>query len=308
MEASPDELIRRIRGSNILALPQSASRILELAKNPENGPPEYAVPISSDPGLTAQILRFANSSFFGFQHKITSIQIALSLICVRTIKNFVLWNAVFALLPNPRVGPFHLKLVFQDALRRAVFCKVFASYFVAPDPEEVFVAGLFQDIAVPVLAENWPQDYEELLNDLRNNGGHLSDWEREHFGWNHADAGAILAKEWGFGDDFAQTIRGHVLFDFENIQTEQDLINSVVRLSSMLPSAEAIQWEEADQFFGAFYKIAQKRFLGDKGVPNPSTLFAEVDAQYDNLLEMTQTPKPPCSLSEFQQRYHESFE
>lgn len=308
MDALPDELTRRIRGSNILALPQSASKVLELAKNPENGPPEYAVPISADPGLTAQILKFANSSFFGFRYKITTIQSALSLICVRTIKNFVLWNAVFALLPNPKVGPFSLKLVFQDALRRAVFCKVFADYFATTDPEEVFVAGLFQDIAVPVLAENWPQGYEEVLNQLKKNGGHLSDWERKSFGWDHAEAGALLAKEWGFGDDFAQTIQKHVRLSFDNIQTDQDLIDSIIRLSSMLPSADNNQWNEADEFFAAFYKISQKQFLGDKGMPNPMTLFAEVDTQYEDMLHITQTPVPPCSLSEFQKRYHESFE
>ncbi|MDR0391204.1 MAG: HDOD domain-containing protein, partial [Planctomycetaceae bacterium] len=146
----PDCLAQELHSCKLLALPQSAARVLELAKNPENGPPELAVPISADPGLMAQILRFANSSFFGFQHKITAVQMALSLICIRTIKNFVLWNAVFAMLPNPKVGPFVLRLVLQDALRRGVFCKVFASYFQGIDPEEIFVVGLFQDIAVPI--------------------------------------------------------------------------------------------------------------------------------------------------------------
>lgn len=306
-EASPDDLIKCIKGSRVLALPQSASKVLELAKNPENGPPEYSVPISADPGLTAQVLKFANSSFFGFRHRITTIQSALTLICVRTIKNFVLWNAVFAMLPDPKIGPFRLKLIFQDALRRGVFCKSFASYFPAADPEEVFVAGLLQDIAIPVLAQHWPKGYENILLDLKENGGHLSQWENEHFGWSHADAGAMLAEEWGFEPQFAQAIRGHIRFDFDRIETEQDLVNSIVRLSSMLPSASRSEWEEGDAFFQAFYKVSQKRFLGEKGVPSPAVLFSEVDTMYEDLLQMTQIPKPNCSLTEFQRQYFESF-
>ncbi|MGL6196656.1 MAG: HDOD domain-containing protein, partial [Thermoguttaceae bacterium] len=98
--------LERIKGMCIHAFPQSASRVLELSKDSNNGPPEYAVPISADIGLTTQVLKFVNSSFFGFRYKITTVQMALSLVCVRTIRNFVLWNAVFTTLPNPKCGPF----------------------------------------------------------------------------------------------------------------------------------------------------------------------------------------------------------
>lgn len=304
----PEELIRRIHGSCLLALPQSAAKVLKLAKNPENGPPEYAVPISADPGLTMQILKFANSSFFGFRHKITTIQTALSLICVHTVKNFVLWNAVFALLPDPKVGPFQLKRIFRDALRRGVFCKVFASYCSSLDPEEVFVAGLFQDIAIPILAQQWPKQYETLLNRLDQDEEQLSLLEHRTFGWNHADAGALLVSEWGFDDRFAKTIREHAMSDFKNVVTQQELFDAVVRLSAFLPSSGHNDWKEADLFFAALHKILPKHLREDKKMPTPGDLFLETDLQFEDLLQITQTSLPKYSLTDFQRRYLSSFE
>ncbi len=306
-EDSYPELFKQIKKSNVLALPQSAAKILELSKNPENGPPEYAVPISADPGLMVQILRFVNSSFFGFRYNITTIQAALSLVCVRTIKNFVLWNAVFALLPNPRSGPFNLKLVFQDALRRGVFCKALASYIRGLDPEELFVAGLFQDMAIPVLARVWPKEYAELLTRQHVEHIRLSELEERQFGWNHAIAGAFLVETWGFGSDFAKSVRNHILPVFDHDGSKSGIIDAVVALSSLLPSALDDTWQEGDEFYTAYYKIMKKSILLDK-MPLLNQLFTDIDEQYRDLLTITATPSPPLTLTDFQRLYSESLD
>src|SRR5208283_5806863 len=105
------------------ALPQCAIWLLELSQDPENGPAEFAAPIEADPGLTGQVLKFVNSSYFGFSRKISSVKVGISLVGVRTIKNFALWNAVFSLVPNPKCGPFDLKNLWQDSLRRGLFAR-----------------------------------------------------------------------------------------------------------------------------------------------------------------------------------------
>lgn len=309
MDKTPqqEELWRRIKDSSILALPQSAAMVLQLSKDENNGPPEYAVPISADPGLTAQILKFANSSFFGFRYKITTIQMALSLICVRTVKNFVLWNALFALMPNPKVGLFQLKRFFQDALRRGIFCKLYAAQFEQLDPEELFVAGLFQDIAVPVLVQNWSKEYDRLLRETNDNGARLSDLEQECFGWTHADAGAMLVTEWGLGDSYARFARNHLTCDFDAVDTPDRLADAIVYLSSMLPSSGDEQWSDADSFFAHLHKI-NRTLLKPGAAMEPGELFAAVDEQYGDMLKITQTPPPTRTLVDFQKLYFQTFE
>ncbi len=304
----PPKLLKQIKGSQIQALPLTATKVLELSKNPENGPQEYAVAISADPGLAAQILRFANSSFFGFKHKIATIQMALSLISTRTIKNFIIWNAVFAMMPNPRIGSFVLKLVFQDALRRGVFCKIYGSYFNGPDPEELFVAGLFQDIALPVLVQNWPKEYEDIFEQIKSEGGRISVLEQDIFGWDHSQAGAYLVNEWKVGEGIANSVYRHKNTNIGDVKTEEDLCDAIVALSSLIPSAKDGVWKETDEFFVLFQKLNQlKRFLGNRGVPLPLPLFSEVDSQYEDMLQITQTPSPARNLVAFQRQYFLSF-
>ena len=98
-----------LRNAQLPALPQSAISLLELSQDPDNGPAEFAIPIEADPGLTGQVLKFVNSSYFGFSREISSVKLAITLVGIRTIKNFALWSAVFSLMPNPKCGPFDLK-------------------------------------------------------------------------------------------------------------------------------------------------------------------------------------------------------
>src|SRR5260221_3540663 len=154
-----------LSSAQLPALPQSAIRLLELSQNPDNGPAEFAVPIEADPGLTGQVLRFVNSSYFGFSREISSVRLAITLVGVRTIKNFAVWSAVFSLMPNPKCGPFDLRNLWQDSVRRALFARAMARLLGVKDGEEAFAAALLQDMAVPLLAKELAADYKQLLED-----------------------------------------------------------------------------------------------------------------------------------------------
>ena len=167
-----------LAGAQLPALPQSAIRLLQLSQDPENGPAEFAVPIESDPGLTGQVLKFVNSSYFGFAREISSIKLAITLVGIRTIKNFALWSAVFSLMPNPKCGPFDLKSLWQDSLRRGLFARAMGRLLGQVDSEDLFAAALLQDMAVPLLAKELPEEYDKLFQ-ARQSGTHAAVGTRE---------------------------------------------------------------------------------------------------------------------------------
>ncbi len=294
------KLTRKIKGACVLALPQSAAKILELAKDPDSGPPEFAAAISVDLGLTSQILRFVNSSYFGFRSKITTIQMALSLVYGRTIRNFILWNAVFALLPNPKCGPFELKKICQDAMRRGIFARALASYFMELDAEELFICAMFQDMALPVLAQTWPVEYAEILGARQKDGKRLSEFEQAKFGWDHAIAGAFLVHEWGFDDKFADSIEAHTKTDFRfdtHTATPAQLRNAIVAVSSFLPSVLDDEWTEADRFLEGYFRVHRK------GIPYPDSLFRMIDQQVVEMMAIAQLEQVPKTLIDFHRQY-----
>ena len=95
------------------------------------------------------------------------MKLGIKLVGVRTIKNFALWNAVFSLIPNPKCGPFDLKSLWQDSLRRALFGRLLGRHLGLKNGDEVFTAALLQDMAVPVLAKEVPLVYAKLLEARR---------------------------------------------------------------------------------------------------------------------------------------------
>jgi HD-like signal output (HDOD) protein len=84
------ELKKILAKAQLPGLPHSLIRIMDLSRDPAIGCADIAVPVEVDPGLTGQVLRFVNSSYFGFSRKISSVKMAVVLLGIRTIQSFAL--------------------------------------------------------------------------------------------------------------------------------------------------------------------------------------------------------------------------
>ncbi len=278
-----------LSGAQLPALPQSAIRLLQLSQDPENGPAEFAVPIETDPGLTGQVLKFVNSSYFGFAREISSIKLAITLVGIRTIKNFALWSAVFSLMPNPKCGPFDLKCLWQDSLRRGLFARLMGRLLGQADSEDLFAAALLQDMAIPLLAKELPEEYDKLFEARRGGRTRLSGLEQERFGWTHAEAASIMARRWSLPEEFANLIESHIAF--EDLVSQGATPGQVaVSLSALLPSVRDDTWFERDTFVTAYCQLTGKST--DELVP----LMAEIDAGFEEFAPVLKLGKPSKTL------------
>ena len=279
-----------LNNAQLPALPQSAIRLLELSQNPDNGPAEFAKPIESDPGLTGQVLKFVNSSYFGFAREISSVKLAITLVGIRTIKNFALWSAVFSLMPNPKCGPFDLKSLWQDSLRRGLFARAFGKLLGMKEAEELFASALLQDMAIPLLAKEEPQRYLKLLEARTLGEARLSELERAEFGWTHADAAGFMARKWSLPEEFAQLIEAHIKID-EFLSTGcKEPGKLAVAVSALLPANHDSQWHERARFIEAFQKLA-----GGKG-RTIDDIFNQVDQEFADFAPVLKLPAPAKSL------------
>lgn len=290
--AATIDLKRVLSDAQLPALPQSAVQLLDLSQDPDNGPPEFAVPIESDPGLASQVLRFVNSSYFGFAHEISTVRLALTLVGVRSVKNFVLWSAVFSSIPQPKCGPFDLKRAWQDSLRRALFARGLAKELRITEVEEVFCAALLQDVALPLLAGAAPQVYEKLLEKRRETDIRLSELEQRVFGWTHAEAGGMVCRQWNLPDRLAALVENHADIQRCAAAAESDPGSAAVALSALLPSAADAAWTERELFEHAW----QRTMVGNG--PEIPSLFGEVDHQFTELAPLLKLSSSSQTLTE----------
>ncbi len=279
-----------LSSAQLPALPQSAIRLLELSQDPENGPTEFASPIESDPGLTGQVLRFVNSSYFGFSREIASVKLAITLVGIRTIKNFALWSAVFSLMPNPKCGPFDLKSLWQDSLRRALFARSIAQFLGMKEAEEPFAAALLQDMAIPLLAKEAPEAYLHLLEARQEGRNRLSQLEEEAFDWNHAQAAGMMARQWNLPESFARLVEAHLCVDRWIDQPAEHPDCLAVALSALLPAANDPAWPECEQLQAYYARICP---AAPDSLPG---LLAKTDADFDQFAPVLKMTAPAKSL------------
>ncbi len=293
MTTAAPELKDLLRSAQLPALPQSAIRLLELSQNPDNGPAEFALPIEADPGLTGQVLKFVNSSYFGFSREINSVKLAITLVGIRTIKNFALWSAVFSLMPNPRCGPFDLKSLWQDSLRRALFARNFGKLLGMKEAEECFAAALLQDMAIPLLAKEIPQRYLKLFQDRADGQQRLSHLEQTHLGWTHADAAAFMCRAWSLPEEFAALIESHCQLDELVATGSKSPGKLAVALSSLLPASSDKEWNDRDRFLAVFQQLTAAN-----GISAPNFL-AEVDKAFEEFAPVLRLATPATTLAQY---------
>lgn len=283
-------LEKLLANAQLPALPQSAIHLLQVSQRPEAGPPEYAVPIEADPGLTSQVLRFVNSSYFGFSREISSVRLAVTLVGVKTIKNFVLWSAVFSLMPSPKCGPFDLRTLWQDSLRRAIFAREMGRICHSKETEELFAAALLQDMAVPILAKEVPDLYTRLLTARNEGRRRLSAIEDAVCGWNHAQAAALIGRRWNLPERFIQLMEMHLLNPRNS--TSGDLGTAIVSLSALLPAVSDSVWHEQAQFDAAYARMFRQ------GFPSVMETLRLVDEAYAEIAPLLKISIPTKSLVE----------
>jgi HD-like signal output (HDOD) protein len=284
--------LKQVIGGHLPAMPQTAIRLLELSQDPDCGPAEFALPIEADPGLTVQVLRFVNSSYFGFRNEISNVKQAITLVGVRTIKNFVLWCAVFRMIPNPRCEQFDLKCLWQDSLRRGLFARTMGKVLGLQQAEEPFAAALLQDMAVPILAKEAPEAYAKLLK-VRAENYHrvrLSVLENHVFGWTHAEVAEIMARQWHLPEVLADLIQVHVDVERWSGAPEQEPGKSAVSLSALLPATADPQWGERDTFENYYTKVCPT------DGPSIEKLLAQVDEEYGEFAPILNVSAPEVSL------------
>jgi EAL and modified HD-GYP domain-containing signal transduction protein len=110
--------------------------------------------IASDVGLSLKLLRYVNSAFFALPRTVSSVQEALNLLGVRTVRR---WAMVMVISSIPDVPDELVAL----GLRRAHMCEILAGSASSEERDTLFTIGLFS-VADALLA----MPMEEVLESL----------------------------------------------------------------------------------------------------------------------------------------------
>lgn len=203
------------------AMPMMAQKVLELHAKPERDVLALAKVIELDPSLSAQVIRYAASSLYGYRGKIDSPEDAITRVLgYDTVLNLVLGIAIAKPFELPRSGPLGLDAFWGHAVYSAILCQKLA--LAVPKPHRpsagmAYLAGLLHNIGALVLGHIFPTEFEMLNSFLAANPHkHLTDSEREVFGESHDKAGAWLLHNWQLPQQLVIACLSHHEADTDN--------------------------------------------------------------------------------------------
>lgn len=197
----PDDL-------QIPSLPSTLTEFLEAANDPNCSLKKLADIVGQDPGMTVDLLKCANYNTASLGRPIRDAAEALSRVGLTKARNHLMAAGVKAATMVVQSKLVNFRNFWNESLRRALFAKTIAKQMKL-DEDLAFIGGLLQDFVLPVLTNQYDDRYIYYLKEVAPKGATLARWETDTFGWNHAEAGALMAHRWNLPNDLLCSILLH---------------------------------------------------------------------------------------------------
>jgi putative nucleotidyltransferase with HDIG domain len=190
------------------SLPAVVHQLLATIDNEQADTTDLARKIGQDQALVAKVLRVANSSFYGMQGKVASMQDAMVVLGFRNVRTLVLAAAMTGSFPKAQRAWFNEQIFWKHSLAVALAAKALAGG-TSIHPDHAFTAGLLHDIGRLVLVTCFADEYRHVVESRTDTDDFLVAAENTQLGFDHSQVGAALALRWKFAPDVSEAVRCH---------------------------------------------------------------------------------------------------
>lgn len=195
--------------STVYSLPLFYERLNQTINHPRSSVADIAKIITEDQGLTARLLRLANSPMFGCYARVDSISKAVTIIGTQPLRDLALAASVMGVFKGIPEELLNMAAFWQHSIACGIIARSLAVYRRESNVERMFVAGMLHDIGQVVLAAARPDVYRGVLEAQRDTGRFLCELEHELLGFNHAEVGGGLLKKWKIPVSIGEPVSFH---------------------------------------------------------------------------------------------------
>lgn len=229
-----------------------AGEVIALARDPEIELAKVAQAMSRDPAMTAKLLRIANSAFYAQRRPSQNIRQALVIIGLNGALTLALSFSLVSTLRGCKPNGIDYKQFWRRTLLAATASRAFGEIVCKGQDEDIFLAGLLQDVAVLAIDRSVRDFYEKLPRGATH--AELVAYERELLkGKDHAAYGAMLLKTWNLPEKLCVAVEHSHSSESLPADSEQGKFARCIALGSDLAEATLSSERSA-----ALARIAQR--------------------------------------------------
>ncbi|MGC8718215.1 MAG: HDOD domain-containing protein, partial [bacterium] len=166
--------------------------------------------ISGDEALVANVLKLANSAYYGFPRRVVSITEAIVILGLNTLRS-VIYTYFSKNYLNREVKGYSLAKgeLWRHSIACAIISREIARKNRLGDIESYFVAGVLHDIGKIIIGEYLEGEYETVIRRVTEENLPFDIVEKEVLGFSHPQIGGVLAKRWNLPEFLIDGIRYH---------------------------------------------------------------------------------------------------
>jgi HD-like signal output (HDOD) protein len=284
------KLLQRAR--RLYTLPEVALDVLSLTQSPLVDLSALRECLERDPALTAKILRLVNSSVFGRNRGITSLQQALAVLGINPLKTLVLGLN----LPSTLFLNIHgdlLRKFWQKSLAKAALARELGKLTAPEQVDELFLAGLLGDVGTLLLMQELGDHYSSFLRTTLASAQQRERWEIAALGFDHTQLGGAMLRNWKLADVVCR------LVSTGNVEKRQrSLPAAEIPLARILELADRLAWcwmENRADFAESIGTLAEEHFrLSDGQLMQIASVVSEQLEQLSEVFAQHQETALDC--------------
>lgn len=213
MPELPQEIPKLIAGllqrsDGLPALPQIVAELQRTLTIPNVNMKMVATVIEKDAGLTLQVLKVANSAFYGFTGKVSTVPLACTLLGQDTIEGLVTSMSVMKTLKAGADAHFDPMQFWTHSVLTGLCAQDLADRFHYGLRGDVLTCGILHDIGKIVTSQFLHPQFVQVI-ELHRTGVPYREAEMRILGADHTMVGCWVSRHWKLPEIFSECILKH---------------------------------------------------------------------------------------------------
>jgi len=242
-----EEFIKGI--DKLIPRPEIALEVMTLANDGDCSIPTLSNKIKQDPSLMANMLKLANSAYFGHMKEINSIADIVVRLGLDTVKMLAITSASIGVLKSPQEA-YNLEpgALWRHCYATALLSAIIGRYARCEAIAPLYSAALLHDIGKVVLNRHLQTEGMNRGDDDFT-GKNIIEFERTILHTDHAQTGKALLRHWGLPDNIVTAVGHHHDTDIAKID---DVNCQIVYLANFLTESIGIKAVDPENYFYRF--------------------------------------------------------
>lgn len=158
------KIFAKLKESYILPSPSgTVMEMIRVCNEADSSLADVADVIQTDPALTAEMIKYANSSFMSTGTPVTSIQKAAVKLGMKNLVSLAMGLSLLSKNKSGECQHFDYSLFWKTCLARAVTARELSRINKEFDPDELFICALLCQMGQLALCSIFPEEYDKML-------------------------------------------------------------------------------------------------------------------------------------------------